>query len=119
METVLSTSGLSMRYTNKLALDKLTLDLPQGKIVGLLGPNGSGKTTFIKLAAGLLTPSSGEIRVCGEPIGPASKALVSYLPDKTYLNRQQRTREILDTFQDFYQDFDRQRAEQMLSLIHI
>ena len=119
METVLSTSGLSMRYTNKLALDKLTLDLPQGKIVGLLGPNGSGKTTFIKLAAGLLTPSSGEIRVCGEPIGPASKALVSYLPDKTYLNRQQRTREILDTFQDFYQDFDRQRAEQMLGALGI
>ena len=77
METVLSTSGLSMRYTNKLALDKLTLDLPQGKIVGLLGPNGSGKTTFIKLAAGLLTPTEGTITICGQSIGPATKAIVS------------------------------------------
>ena len=116
---VLKAVGLTKRYQKTTALDGLDLELPQGKIVGLLGPNGSGKTTFIKLAAGLLTPSSGEIRVCGEPIGPASKALVSYLPDKTYLNRQQRTREILDTFQDFYRDFDRQRAEQMLGALGI
>ena len=116
---VLKATRLTKRYQKTLALDNLDLELPQGKIVGLLGPNGSGKTTFIKLAAGLLTPTSGEITVCGKPIGPESKALVSYLPDKTYLNRQQRIGEILDTFQDFYGDFDRARAEQMLASLGI
>ena len=119
METVLSTSGLSMRYTNKLALDKLTLDLPQGKIVGLLGPNGSGKTTFLKLAAGLLTPTEGTITICGQSIGPATKAIVSYLPDRPYFSRQMTVAQQLDFFQDFYADFDRSRAETMLDALGI
>ena len=119
METVLSTVGLSMRYTNKLALDKLTLDLPQGKIVGLLGPNGSGKTTFIKLAAGLLTPTEGSITICGQSIGPATKAIVSYLPDRPYFSRQMTVAQQLDFFQDFYADFDRTRAETMLEALGI
>lgn len=119
METVLSTSGLSMRYTNKLALDKLTLDLPQGKIVGLLGPNGSGKTTFIKLATGLLTPTEGTITICGQSIGPATKAIVSYLPDRPYFSRQMTVAQQLDFFQDFYADFDRSRAETMLDALGI
>ena len=119
METVRSTSGLSMRYTNKLALDKLTLDLPQGKIVGLLGPNGSGKTTFIKLAAGLLTPTEGTITICGQSIGPATKAIVSYLPDRPYFSRQMTVAQQLDFFQDFYADFDRSRAETMLDALGI
>ena len=119
METVLSTSGLSMRYTNKLALDQLTLDLPQGKIVGLLGPNGSGKTTFIKLAAGLLTPTEGTITICGQSIGPATKAIVSYLPDRPYFSRQMTVAQQLDFFQDFYADFDRSRAETMLDALGI
>ena len=119
METVLSTSGLSMRYTNKLALDKLTLDLPQGKIVGLLGPNGSGKTTFIKLAAGLLTPTEGTITICGQSIGPATKAIVSYLPDRPYFSRQMTVAQQLDFYQDFYADFDRSRAETMLDALGI
>ena len=119
METVLSTVGLSMRYANKLALDKLTLDLPQGKIVGLLGPNGSGKTTFIKLAAGLLTPTEGTITICGQSIGPATKAIVSYLPDRPYFSRQMTVSQQLDFFQDFYADFDRTRAETMLEALGI
>ena len=119
METVLSTVGLSMRYANKLALDKLTLDLPQGKIVGLLGPNGSGKTTFIKLAAGLLTPTEGTITICGQSIGPATKAIVSYLPDRPYFSRQMTVAQQLDFFQDFYADFDRGRAETMLEALGI
>ena len=116
---VLKATGLTKRYAKTTALDGLDLELPQGKIIGLLGPNGSGKTTFLKLAAGLLTPTAGQVRICGLPVGPQSNALVSYLPDKTYLNRQQRIREMLDTFQDFYQDFDRARAEQMLSHLGI
>lgn len=73
-QTVLTASGLTMRYHSTLALDNLDLTLPQGKIVGLLGPNGSGKTTFIKLAACLLTPTAAEITICGNKIGTATKA---------------------------------------------
>lgn len=116
---VLKATGLVKNYGGTRALDGLELELPQGKIVGLLGPNGSGKTTFLKIAAGLLTPSAGEVTVCGRKTGPETKAVVSYLPDKTYLNRQQCICEILDFFQDFYADFDRTRAEEMLSVLHI
>lgn len=117
--TVLCAKGLTKRYGSTLALDGLDLELPQGKIVGLLGPNGSGKTTLLKLAAGLLTPTAGTVTVCGENVGPQSKALVSYLPDRSYLNKQQKIREILDFFQDFYTDFDRSRAESMLRALKL
>ena len=116
---VLKASGLTKRYHSAAALDGLELELPQGKIIGLLGPNGSGKTTFIKLAAGLLTPTAGEISVCGEKVGAGTKALVSYLPDRPYFSKQRKIREMLDYFQDFYQDFDRGRAERMLSALGI
>ena len=116
---VLKATGLVKNYGGTRALDGLELELPQGKIVGLLGPNGSGKTTFLKIAAGLLTSSAGEVTVCGRKIGPETKTVVSYLPDKTYLNRQQRICEILDFFQDFYADFDRARAEKMLQALAI
>ncbi len=114
MENVLEVQGVSKRYGGKKALDGVDLTLSQGKIVGLLGPNGSGKTTLMKLAAGLLTPDSGTITVCGEQVGPKSKALVSYLPDKTYFQKGQKIKELLDLFGDFYADFDRERAEAMI-----
>ena len=116
---VLRASELTKRYHGTPALDGMTLSLPKGRIIGLLGPNGSGKTTFIKLAAGLLTPSAGSIQICGEPAGPATKALVSYLPDRSYFNRQRTVEELLDLFRDFYADFDRPRAEKMLSALGI
>ena len=115
----LQTTGLTMRYHHTLALDGVNLELPQGKIVGLLGPNGSGKTTLIKLTAGLLTPTSGSVCVCGESVGAGTKSLVSYLPDRPYLSKQRKIQELLDFFQDFYADFDRQRAEQMLNALGI
>ena len=119
MEAVLKATGLTKRYHGTPALDGLNLELPAGKIIGLLGPNGSGKTTFIKLAAGLLTPTAGEITICGEKIGPRSKALVSYLPDRTCFSKQRTVSELLDFFGDFYQDFDRGRAERMLTALGI
>ena len=119
MESVLKASGLTKRYHGSPALDNLNLELPQGKIVGLLGPNGSGKTTFIKLAAGLLTPTAGEITICGEKFGPASKALVSYLPDRACFNKRLKVAELLDFFRDFYADFDVNRAQQMLNALAI
>ena len=118
-QTVLTATGLTMRYHNTTALDSLNLDLPQGRIIGLLGPNGSGKTTFIKLAAGLLTPKSGSLTICGEAVGTGTKSLVSYLPDRHYFSKGRKIRELLDYFQDFYADFDRSRAEQMLSALNI
>ena len=119
MENTLKAANLSKRYGGALALDGIDLELPQGKIIGLLGPNGSGKTTFIKLAAGLLTPTGGEITICGEHIGPKSKALVSYLPDRPYFSKQMQVGMLMDFFGEFYEDFDRQRAEEMLAALGI
>ena len=118
-ETVLTATGLTKRYHGNPALDDLTLELPKGRIIGLLGPNGSGKTTFIKLAAGLLTPNSGSIAMGGSPVGPETKALVSYLPDRPYFSKNMRVGQQLDFFQDFYADFDRTRAEEMLTALGI
>ena len=82
MNEILSCYGLSKRYDNgHTAIDNITINLNAGKIIGLLGPNGSGKTTLIKMACGLLTPTAGTITVDGMPIGPQTKAIVSYLPD--------------------------------------
>lgn len=114
MEDILCISGLTKRYSYYPALDNVSLNLPQGKIIGLLGPNGSGKTTLLKLCAGLLTPTAGGITIGGEPVGIGTKAMVSYLPDRTYLSNGQKVAEQLDYFQDFYRDFDRSRAENML-----
>ena len=119
MDAVLKTNALYKSYGATQALGNLNLELQPGKIIGLLGPNGSGKTTLIKLAAGLLTPTSGNITICGKPVGPETKALVSYLPDRDYFNKNQKIHQLLDFFQDFYSDFDRQRAEHMLSLLGI
>ncbi len=119
MATVLQVSGLTKKYGRLTALEGMTLEIPSGRIVGLLGPNGSGKTTLLKLVAGVLTPNAGTISVCGNPVGKESKALVSYLPDRTYLRNNQRVWEQLDYFEDFYADFDRARAEDMLRRLNI
>ena len=119
MDTILRSQGLSKRYGKKQALNPLDLELRPGRIVGLLGPNGSGKTTFLKLCAGLLTPTAGSIAICGENVGVNTKALVSYLPDRTYLRGGQKISQQLDFFQDFYADFDRERAEQMLRALDV
>lgn len=102
-------------YSGPPALQELNLSLPSGKIIGLLGPNASGKTTFIKLLAGLLTPTTGSITVAGLTPGPETKAIVSYLPERPYFNSWMRVSECLDFFCDFYADFDRALAERMLS----
>jgi ABC-2 type transport system ATP-binding protein len=119
MENVLIARGLTKLYGSMPALDNIDLELPAGQIIGLLGPNGSGKTTFLKLCAGLLTPKSGSIEICGKPVGPETKAMVSYLPDRTYLNNRQKVSQQLDMFEDFYADFDRARAEKMLAALNI
>lgn len=121
MEHILTVTNVTKRYKKRgaPALDHIDLELPKGKIIGLLGPNGSGKTTFLKLCAGLLTADSGMIRICDVPVGPETKSMVSYLPDRTYLRNSQKISEQLDYFQDFYKDFDRARAEDMLSRLNV
>lgn len=101
------------------ALDNLTLSIPQGRIIGLLGPNGSGKTTFIKLINGLLTPTSGSVLINGKAPGVDSKNMISYLPENSYLQDSMRVHEIISLFADFYADFSTQKAYSMLSGLDI
>ena len=119
MDNVLTVMGLTKSYGHTLALNNLYMHLKPGRIVGLLGPNGSGKTTLLKLIAGLLTANAGTIQICGQDIGPQTKSIVSYLPDRTYLRNNQKIKDQLSFFQDFYADFDRQRAETMLQHLGI
>ena len=112
---ILTCRDLSKRFGKVQALDSVNLDVEPGRVVGLLGPNGSGKTTLIKLANGLLTPSDGEILIGGEAPGPKTKAIVSYLSDKEYLPEWMSPKQLMDFFEDFYADFDRARAEEMLA----
>ena len=107
--------GLSKRFGATQALEDVNISIAPGRVVGLLGPNGSGKTTLIKLANGLLSPSQGELLICGSRPGPESKAVVSYLPDKPCMPQWMNAVQLMDFFQDFYADFDRQRAEEMLA----
>ena len=119
MNELLTCTGLIKQYGSKTALDNLNLTLPRGRIIGLLGPNGSGKTTLIKLINGLLSPSAGHIYINGVEPSPETKKVVSYLPERTYFNSWMKVCDILDLFCDFYTDFRRNRAEDMLQRLDI
>lgn len=120
MNPILECRNLSKKYGNHFyALNDLTLSLDSGQIVGLLGPNGSGKTTLIKLINGLLNPSSGEVLIDGKAPGMDTKKIVSYLPERTYLDESMKVRDIIRFFADFYDNFITDRAYQMLSDLEI
>jgi len=119
MSPILECRNLSKSYGNKTALSNINLSLERGKIVGLLGPNGSGKTTLIKLINQLLVPTAGELLIDGKPPSVATKKIVSYLPERTYLNDWMNVTDIINFFADFYEDFDRSRAYDMLSSLGI
>ena len=119
MSTLLECKDLTKKYGHKTAIDHISLAIESGHIIGLLGPNGSGKTTLIKMINGLLTPTSGTLYLHEQPIGVESKKHISYLPDHTYLNMNQRVSEVIAFFKDFYEDFDEQRAYDMLEKLHI
>lgn len=116
---ILECKDLTKYYDRALGLDHLSLRLEPGRIVGLLGPNGSGKTTLLKIANGLLTPSSGQLLIDGKAPGPDTRRLVSYLPERTYLNDWMRVSELLRFFADFYEDFDNIKANDMLRSLSI
>jgi len=119
MSEILTTNNLSKSYGRKKALSNMNISLENGKIIGLLGPNGSGKTTFLKIANGLLQPDSGSILIGGLKPGVETKAAVSYLPERTYTNDWMRVSELLRFFSDFYGDFDLRKAEDMLKALDI
>lgn len=120
MSNVVEIAGVRKGYgLSKTVFEDLNLQLAEGKIIGLLGPNGSGKTTLIKLLAGLLRQEAGNIAICGYPVGPESKAIVSYLPERTYFNERLKIRQLVNQFKDFYQDFDEKRAYDMMQLLNL
>ena len=119
MSECLSCLDLTKRFGAKEALRRVNFKLEKGRIVGLLGPNGSGKTTLLKLVSGLLQPTDGSVLIEGMPPGIETKRKVSYLPDQMYLGDWVRVRDIIEYFQDFYEDFDGDRARAMLETLGI
>ena len=118
METLVC-EGLSKDYGQIRALDGIDLRLEEGKIIGLLGPNGSGKTTLIKMASRLLVPSEGRITICGEVPSEKSKAIVSYLPDRNFLPDWMNSNDLIALYEDFFADFSKERAIEMLGSLNI
>lgn len=119
MEPILECRSLMKAFPGCMALNHIDLSVGRGRIVGLLGPNGSGKSTLIKLANGLITPTSGEIFINGMHPGVKSKQIVSYLPERTYLNDWMTVRNIIDFFGDFYENFNKDKAYDMLQRLNI
>lgn len=119
MSTLLECKDLTKSFGQKTAVSHVDLTIESGHIIGLLGPNGSGKTTLIKMMNGLLAPTSGQLTMDGRPIGIASKKQISYLPDHSYLDMNDRVENILKLFNDFYADFDMDRAHDMLTKLQI
>ena len=119
MESILEFKNITKKYGKKTALDDITLSIPRGSIVGLLGPNGSGKTTLLKLATGLLQPTKGEVFACGFKPGAESKDLVAYQSDKVYLNDWMNVNDLMNMLGDFYTNFNKAKALDMLKSLNI
>lgn len=116
---ILECKNLVKTFSNKQALKGINLSIKRGRIVGLLGPNGSGKSTLTKIANGLLTPTSGEILINGMHPGIETKKMVSYLPERTYLNDWMKVSDIISFFRDFYENFNSEKAYDMLKKLNI
>ena len=119
MDNIVEIRGLTKRYDRKEALRNIDLSIEKGKVVGILGPNGSGKTTLIKLLMGLLHPNKGEIKVDGESPGIHTKSVISYLPDRNALYGWMTVKDAIQMFQDFYQDFDLGKSEELLKFMKL
>ncbi len=120
MNPILECQGLSKKYNNtSYALNNLNLTLERGQIVGLLGPNGSGKTTLIKLINDVLVPTEGSVLIDGKKPGVETKKLISYLPERTYLDETMKVKNLISYFRDFYEDFQTERAYMMLEDLKI
>jgi ABC-2 type transport system ATP-binding protein len=111
---LLEVKNLNKSFDNIEILKDINFDISSGKIIGLLGKNGVGKTTLIKLINDLLTPTSGEILIKGKKVGVETKKIISYLPERTYLNKQMKVSEVIEYFKDFYDNFDEEKAKKLL-----
>ncbi|MFY9483138.1 MAG: ABC transporter ATP-binding protein [Tissierellaceae bacterium] len=119
MANIVEIRDLSKQYMRTKALDNVDLNIKQGRIVGILGPNGSGKTSLMKIIAGILRQTKGEILIDGLVPGPATKAIVSYLPDRNFLYRWMKIDDAINFFKDFYEDFDEGKADELLSFMNL
>lgn len=118
-ESIISINSLTKKYSEVIALNNVSLEIPKGKIVGLLGPNGSGKTTMIKVLTCLLNKYDGKVLIDGKELGIETKKIVSYLPDRNVLPPRLKISEIVDYFGDFFEDFDKSYAIKLLSSLDI
>lgn len=116
---LLECKNLCKEFDDKKILKNINLKIPKGKIIGLLGKNGAGKTTLIKLINDLLTPTSGEILVNGKNPGILSKEVISYLPERTYLDKDMNIKQVLLYFEEFYSNFDSKKAEKLLKDLNL
>ncbi|MBE6153503.1 MAG: ABC transporter ATP-binding protein [Firmicutes bacterium] len=106
--------NLEKSFGNKKILKNINLKIPRGKIIGLLGKNGTGKSTLIKIINDLLTPTSGKVLVNGKEIGVESKKIISYLPERTYLDKSMTVDKVINYFEEFYDNFDSKKARKLL-----
>ena len=113
-DEIIRCTGLSKRFGAVKALDALDFTVEKGRIVGLLGTNGAGKTTLIKILNGLIRPDEGEVLICGQQPGAATKKLISYLPDRIYFSEWMKAGDAIEMFTDFYDDFNAEKADEMI-----
>ncbi|QNL96139.1 ABC transporter ATP-binding protein [Treponema sp. Marseille-Q4132] len=119
MEPILTVENLTKRYGAKPALKNISLVLESGRIMGLMGPNGSGKTTFLKVVAGLQKANGGKVCVCGNPVGIESKKYVSFLPDRNIMPKWMTALDAFDYYRDYFDDFDMRKALDMLDFVRL
>ena len=119
MSNLVEITNLTKKYEGEIVLDNISLTIPEGRIIGLLGANGAGKTTIIKIITGVIKDYKGKILIDSHCPGKYTKSIVSYLPDKTYLSSWMKVKDILDLFTDFYIDFDKNKAIELLKLLNI
>lgn len=115
MANIINVVGLSKSYGKKLVLDNVSFEIEEGSIVGLLGPNGCGKTTLIKILTGLIKDHTGTVKIANEEIGPYTKNIVAFLPDTSYLPDWMKPTDAIEYFADFYEDFDKDKAVRMVT----
>ena len=111
--------NINKNFGNKKILKDINLTIEKGKIIGLLGKNGTGKSTLIKLINDLLTPTSGKILVNGKEVGVDTKKVISFLPERTYLDKTMSVDKVIKFFEDFYDNFDSKKAYKLLKDLNL